>query len=302
MHKIVMIFLALLWAPVSLAAMPDMPAGTAWYLHADLVTMRDGAASRELYRWLDSEVFAELREETGIDLGQELHLVTAHSSLDTGLSIVFEGPLSETAQNKMLAIMTLKADPDLREFKGKDYYSAVSEHVKGNVAGPLGPLNNAAFVSFDVPGHVLVTSQESQMHTLLAQNGRMQAIGKHKGALLVLTADRTLLQAGVRPEAIGNSADDWDSNILRNAEQIALLMADQDGKLAIEAQLKARDPRLTESLGNVISGLISLQAFNSELDPELRALLANTRVSARDALLNVTTLLDPADLLRLLAD
>ena len=40
----------------------DLPAAR-WYAHIDLVEMRASDAGRELYDWLDEEVFEKLRDE-----------------------------------------------------------------------------------------------------------------------------------------------------------------------------------------------------------------------------------------------
>ena len=75
--------------------------------------------------------------------------------------------------------------------------------------------------------------------------------------------------------------DDWESNIVRNTEQAALLMADESGQLAIEAQLVSTDPKMAEAIGGIVNGLIALQAFNSELGPELQS--TDTKHTSRSA-------------------
>ena len=56
-------------------------------------------------------------------------------------------------------------------------------------------------------------------------------------ALVVLTAEKGLIQAGMQAEQVDVDGDDgWQSNILRNTEQVALLIADIAGKIGIETQ------------------------------------------------------------------
>ena len=59
---------------------------------------------------------------------------------------------------------------------------------------------------------------------------------------------------------------------------------------------------MTQSLGSIVNGLIALQAFSSELEPEISAFLRNTQVDVDDTILKVTTVLDPDDVVKLLGD
>jgi len=87
--------------------------------------------------------------------------------------------------------------------------------------------------------------------------------------------------------------DDWESNILRNTKQAAVLIADKDGMIAIEAQLVSTDPKMAAAIGAIVNGLISLQAFNSDLGPEIQELIRNTRVEVVDNTLSINTVFDP---------
>lgn len=302
MNKLLVVLLALASFPVTAGAALDLPGGTVWYLHADLEAMRSSDAGRDLYRWLEKEVLEEVKAEVGIDVGKEVQKVTAYSGLDSGVAIVLQGPISETTRDKLMAMMALRAGYDLREHKGMDYFLAGAEPLEVSTANIDVDFDETAFVSFAIPQKVIVTSHEPQMRELLNNKGRIVGGGSHKGAMLVLTADKTFVQAGLKTEAFADEGNNWNSNILRNTEEVAVMIADQKGLLAIEAQLTSRDPRLTQSLGSVINGLISLQAFSDDIPQELRNTLSNTRVTANGAVLNVSAVLNPADLVQLMSD
>jgi hypothetical protein len=155
-------------------------------------------------------------------------------------------------------------------------------------------LEDGGYFSFDVKHKVIVTSTEGQMKELLKNGGKVTGMGSHPNALFVLTADKSLVQAGLRTDELVDDDDDWDSNILRNTRQAALLVADDDGFIAIEAQLVVNEPGMAESMGGIINGLISLQAFNSELDPEIVSLIQNTKVGVKGSTLSISTVVDPA--------
>ena len=143
------------------------------------------------------------------------------------------------------------------------------------------------------------------MHDLLDGDGEVSGAGSHDGALLVLSANQTLVQAGFNTEGIedveGYDDDDWESNIMRNTQEAALLMADEDGRIAIEAQLVSTDPKMAEAIGGIVNGLIALQAFNDDLGPEFQNLIRTTKVEVNESVLKISTVLDP-DLMVLILD
>lgn len=280
----------------------DFPAGTVWYLHADLERMRATESGSGMYNWLNGEIFVEINDEVGIDLNREVERLTAYSHDQFGTVIVVDGPVTRETRDKLLAIVALQAKYDVHEFSGKTYYFASDGPGIAHDNGPLRDLDGSAYFSFDVPGKMIVASQEGQMHELLANNGRIAGGGSHNGALFVLSADREFVKAGLRTEHFAGSEDSWDSNILRNTEQAAFMLSDRGGMLAFDLQLKSKDPRMAESIGSIVNGLVSLQMFNADLDPDVRALIENTRIKVEDAMLNLSAVIDPKLLMRIIDD
>ncbi len=80
------------------------------------------------------------------------------------------------------------------------------------------------------------------------------------------------------------------------------MIADSDGQIVIEAQLVSSEPEMAQSLGGIINGLIALQAFNDDLDPEILRLIQNTKVEVKDSTLSINTVIDPALVILLLED
>jgi len=273
----------------------DLPEDTIWYLHADLEAMRDGEAGSKLYAWFEDEVVDDVREEVGIDIGKEIESLTAFADLQDGTVIIANGPMAKDTQDKLLALAAQQGPVDPREYKGKTYYFFGDEDDPGESGGKfLEDLEDSVFVSFAVQGKALVTGTEAQMQALLDNKGKVSGPGSHDGALLVLTANKALVQAGMQTDALADEDDDdWDSNILRNTREVALLVADKSGQLAIEAQLQSTDPKMAQALGAIVNGLIGLQAFNSELEPGLQNLIRHTRVEVLENVLSISTLIDP---------
>jgi hypothetical protein len=279
----------------------DFPSGTVWYAHADLEQMRNADSGTDLYNWVNGEVFIEIHEEIGIDVGKETDRITAFADGERGAVVIVEGPVSQESRDKILALAASEMDLNLLKSGGRSYYQ-FGEESDAAADGDLESFEDGGFVSFDVKGKVIVTSTEEQMKALLKSGGKVTGMGSHPNALFVLTADKSLIQAGLRTDEIADDDDGWDSNILRNTEQAAILIADSDGFIAFEAQLVSSEPGMAESLGSIINGLIALQAFNSKMDPEIASLLRNTRIEVEDRTLSIKTVIDPVHIIKILDD
>ena len=109
----------------------------------------------------------------------------------------------------------------------------------GNIEIQLESLEDESWVSTDLKNKVIVTSSEEQMQAMLKNGGKIAGSRSHDSALVVLTAEKTLLQAGMNSDALGDDDDGdsgWDSNILRNTKQVAFLVTGD-----LSAQLAAKD-------------------------------------------------------------
>lgn len=302
-------FLLLLSLPLQAGAevtATDLPNDTIWYMHLDLQTMRTAPSGNRLYGWIEEEIGEEVREEAGIDISTEVNAITAYSDASNGTVVVSDGPLTRESQERLLAIATLEADGaiDILEYKGMTYYHVGDEEDEADAGDePFDGLEDSAWFSFAVGGKAILTSTEKQLQALLDSGGRIAGAGSHDGAMFVLSADKTFVQAGLQTDNLASEYDDdWESNILRNTRQAALLVADKAGMIAIEANLVSTEPKMAEAIGGIVNGLISLQAFNPDLEPDVQAMIRNTRVEVMDATLSINTVIDPEIIAALLAD
>jgi hypothetical protein len=274
----------------------DLPDNAFWYMHADLEAMRGSSGGQKLFVWFEDEVGEEVREETGIDVSAEVNSVTAFANREGGTVILVQGPISGNTRDKLLAMAASKGPVDPREHRGKTYYFFGDPDDEGRPSEePFEDLEDSTYVSFAVDGMAIVTAREAQMQDLLQSGGKISRPASGDGAMLILSASKTLVQAGLQPGSLGDDGDggDWESNIVRNTEQAALLVADESGMLAIAAQLVSTDAKMAEAIGGIVNGLIGLQALNGDLDPEIKSLIRNTKVQVRDRVLEISTVLDP---------
>ena len=273
----------------------DLPEASKWYFHADFEEMRSSEAGKHLYAWLQDEVFEEVVEETGIDLEKETDQITAFATSGENVVIVIEGDVSQETKDKVLAIAGVSGSLDKLGSGSKAYYF-VGENDDhdghSNIDIDIDSFDDGAYFSFVVKNKILVAATKADMETMIANNGKHPGATSSNGALFVLSAERSLMQAGARAGDLGDDLD-WDSNILRNTEQAALIVADEKGKIAIEAQLRTTEKEMADSLASIVRGLISLQIFNDDLDPEIASLLQNTSVNTDGTALTIKIAMDP---------
>ena len=302
------ICLLFLGLPATLFAdVASLPANAQWYFHADFDKMRSTEAGRHLYGWLEDEVFTEIREEVGVDLDKEADTLTAYAVSEERIVVVMDGRISQATEDKILAMAAASGSLDKLGSGSRIYYHVKEGHDPEAAADPaesgeehdtdkvdieVDGFEDGAYVTFAVKNKLIVASTREDIEALIANKGRIDAGNSPRDALFVLSAERSLMQAGVQAGELGDEIG-WDSNILRNTEQAALLIADEAGKLAIEAQVVATEKEMADSLASIVRGLISLQVFNEDLDPELAEFLQNTSVSVDDTTLMVKVLLDP---------
>jgi len=291
----------LLVAPVAAVAANDVPESADWYLYVDLQRMKSEEAGKPLYDWFNDEVIIEVKDEAGIDIEREVRNLTAFSVTGQGPVIVIEGDFTTETRDKLMAMIAAGGDISPLKASGRTYYrvgegdgDGKASYKSEDIDISFDSLDDGGWVSLDVKDKILFTGTEAQMKNLLANKGRIPGPGKGKGALLVLTAEKTLLQASMNTGMLSDDGgDDIDSKILRNTEQIAFLLAVAANKLAIEAELITSEPEMAQSLASVARGLISLVAFDDSMDAEMVAMLQSTKIEAKGNSLNLSLAVDP---------
>ncbi len=290
-------------ADLSDAGVPD---SATWYLHLDLEEMRTSVAGGKLYAWFDDEVMSEIREEVGIDLDKETDRITAFSAPGAGTVVSIEGNISQESQDKVLALAAGVDTLQTLKFERKTYYYIEGDgdrgghrHRNGNIE--IDSFENGVYFSFALKNRVIVTSTSEQMESMLASNGKIAKRSSPSGTLFVLTAEKSLVQAGLRPDEF-EADDGWESNILQNAEHVAMMVADVAGNLAVEVRLVTREADMAESLASIARGLISLAVFDDDMEPEVAEALRSTKVAVDDRTLTIKVVLDADLVVATLAD
>jgi hypothetical protein len=296
----ILLLLALLAVPVLASAdANNVPGNANWYFYVDLKQMRSGGPGAPMYNWLRDEVMEEIRDDAGIDVEKEVDRVTSYSSGDDGAVLIVDGKLSQETRDIIMAFIASGGDINPLKSGRNTYYhfqgdESIDEDVvyeAGNVGFSIESLGEESWISMAIKDKVIITSTEGHMKALLDNKGRVKGSRSVDGALMVLTAEKTLVQAGMKSGMLGE--DEWDSNILRNTEQVAFLISAAANQLAIEAKLITTEAEMAESLASVARGLISLMSFDDEMDAETAAVLKGTRIEAKGNSLSLSLAVDP---------
>lgn len=302
MRYLRLLFIGLMLALPLSATASNVPGSAQWYLHIDFNKMKSEEAGKPVYGWMQDEIFVEIREESGVDLDKEMERLTAYSVAGDGTVIVVDGKFSQETRDKVMTYVAAEGDINPRKSDGKKYYrigdpensdSNVS-YESGDIEVTIDTLEDGAWISTDINGKLLITAREEQMVALLGNKGRIAGTRTNGKAILVLTAEKALLQAGMNSGMMDDDGDsDWDSNILRNTEEIAFLVAAAANKLAVEAQLVATDTDMAESLASVVRGLIALMSFDDSMGSQMSAMLQGTQVETKGNSLHISLAIDP---------
>ena len=288
-------FLLIMLIPVGASAgiePGDLPADSTWYLHIDFAQMRDSEAGNGIYEWLDEEVNAEIVDEIGINLYGETDTLTAYSA-GTGFVMVMEGGYSQDTRDKLLALAATAEEFDMIQSRDGNYYYVAGELEGHDPDIEIDGMDDPGYMSFAIDNKIIMTGTEEQMQELLDNRGRITGQGSHEDALFVLTAERSFVQAGVDAEGMEVDGDGFDSNIAQNTREVAVMIAEMAGKIAVEAQIVTTEAEVADSMASIVRGLIALQIFSEDMDPEVAEVLRNTRVDVDGNNLKISVALSP---------
>ena len=300
---IVMLLLALPGLALGEFTASGLPATSTWYFHADFDEMRGSDAGKPLYAWLQREVFADVRDDAGIDLDKEADSITAFSAVESGAVVSIEGNISQETRDKLLAMAAGADEFDTLKHRGTTFYYAKGDNHEKNNKIEVDSFENGVYFTFALEDRILATSSREQMELMLDSKGKLPERSADRGTLIVLTAEKSLIQAGIQADQVEDDGDGgWRSNILKNTEQLAVMVADAAGKIAVETRLIATQPEMAESLASIVRGLISLAMFSEDMDPEVSQFLMGTTVDVDGSALNIRVALDPESVVVALDD
>lgn len=286
----------------------DLPEQTAWYLHLDLEQMQNTVTGQYISDFVDEDVFEEIREETGLDLRNELEGITAFGSSEDGedAAVVFHGRLSKETKDTLLELLRDEAN-DIGEenlsgvsvysFEDLDFDHHHHGHSRDHDDDDSGPTisidgDETVYLGFGKANQTMITPNRRLLESWAAAGGRFRGVSQnYPGALLVLEADRSLVQGGVRKNVLSHGP--WNSSIGKSMEQIAVILFDEAGRAALDVSILTTTPDTAESLHNVVKGLIALKSLAADDEPEIAAILGETDVDLAGSQVTLKARIDP---------
>ena len=266
----------------------DMGSLSDWYVHVDFEYMRKTESGKKRYAWMEQEVFDDLKEDAGIDVDRDLNQIIARSDGNEGVIVVMNGTVRQEHKDQIMALAaTQNLDLAPRKAGRREYY-----WMEGDSNDE--PFEDGAFFSFDVKDKFILTSSEDAIKELLGNGGRVATKGKN-----------TMLMFSAKNPGVGGASNgnvEWDSNIMQNTEEAMLSIADDNGKVRVKAELVATEAEMADSLASIVRGLISLQVFNDEIEPELADVLKSTSVEVNDRTLSIGLSVDSDTVVEAMGD
>ncbi|MDH4018658.1 MAG: hypothetical protein OEU84_03580 [Xanthomonadales bacterium] len=290
----------------------DIPSGSNWYVHVNLDLIQNSEVGRRFLLEKADEVLNEIQEELKVDIRGEIQGVTVfggslpkHGDSENDGAVILHGAISAQTQDALLSALESKgADVIRNDSTGLAYYmiedgdgTMTYTDEDGQVRDVDWGQREDIYFSFGAT-QTMITQNLEMMQSFLDSGGYLGGFEvADSEALLVLQADRALLQGGANTSA--ELGEDWDSSVLKNVDAVALVIAEDMSGLQINAQLSASSPEVAMSVRNIVEGLVALKALDDS-DAVLGEILRQVRFESEgsELYMNVPVATDQIEALR----
>jgi hypothetical protein len=290
----------------------DIPTGSNWYVHVNLDLIQNSEAGRRLMLETVDDALDDIQEELDVDIRNEIQGITVfgvklpvNGNAENDGAVILHGAISAQTQDALLSTLERKgAQISTLNSAGLAYYRVADGDGTMSFTDDDGHVKNvtwgnreALYFSFGTT-QTLVTHNQDMMQSFLDAGGYLGGFeNSDSEALLVLQADRALLQGGANTSV--HIGADWDSSVLKNVDAVALVIAEDHGGLQISAQLTANSPEIAMSVRNIVEGLVALKALD-ESEGALGEVLRQVRFESdgSDLHVNVPVTAEQIEVLR----
>lgn len=184
-------------------------------------------------------------------------------------AVVLHGSISAADQQTLLAKIDLEGAEVKTEYENSLAWYTMVKHSEtmtttdedGNTETKLKGSAEELYFSFGAT-QTLVTQNRELMQAFVDSNGYLGGFENNDaGALVILHADRALLQGGANTSVDFN--DKWESSILKNLKSAALVVAEENGGIHVNVELTAASEDAAMSVRNIAEGLVALKALEA---------------------------------------
>lgn len=260
--------------PQATADRPFLAEDSAYFLQINFAEMRQSPAGSQLFDWVNDEILEEIADELGDDLGQDfaenldgISIFGAGDEQDP--VILLHGYLTQQLHDHLRSSLLEEGDAVSLESRNGIEYFAIDDHDIDFDVLKIDSDDDTIFYSIGNIGHgqSLITTSEDVLDEFL-NNGAMLNSAL-TSELIVLQANRPLLQGALNTRHEALSDGPWESNFIKNVEQFGFVLADENDTFDIRLQAITKTPSMASALANLAEGLISLKTIADDGDGDL---------------------------------
>lgn len=241
----------------TLSAQPTAAENSSYFIHYNLVGMRQGRAARAVAEWFDTQLVEHMSEEEVARLDS---ISIFGSGPDQTPAVLLDGTMTEamhTAAVERILALEDEVPVEQQTLKGQEIFvidGAIELGFEGfSNSGKISPtyvaLGNIG------PGQGLITPDRALLERFLDNGNRLDS--EPPPGLLVVRAEPALIQAGLDLDRARIPEQEWASQILRNVGAVALTVLDGQQQVRVEIRTSSASETLARSLADMIEGMIS---------------------------------------------
>lgn len=276
----------------------DIPPDSKWYIHVSLAAMENNEAGATVLDWLNDEVTDEIEEDTGLQPLEEVDEVLLYGDGDENFVMRIVGELSDEALERIREQIDSVDDVTTRNDGWGEYY--IFEDADREMQIDSGEVNintDTIYASMARDNALIVTSNAD----LLAAEVRGVRGGNNN--VLILDGPNPFIQIGVNTDELGASGTfDFDSDLLRKTSKVALMIGSTGDAFDFQTLITATDPQVTDSMANIVRGLIGLQTLSGEIPQPVSDIINSLRVESDSTGMSIKAYVAPDQLKALLED
>ncbi|MEO0366547.1 MAG: hypothetical protein AAF265_13785 [Pseudomonadota bacterium] len=300
--KVTTLCLSLLIASTSLPAAAevsnrDIPPDALWYINIDMESLRTSKPGQVILDWVDDEVVDDMEKEFDFDAGEDLDRLFFHGNAEGSFSARILGTLSDATRAHMLSEMLKNTDATLKNDGWGEYY--VIDDAGDEIEFDNGDMSldtDTIYVSLATGDGLFIASSAERLEA------EIRGIRGGNANVLVLDGRRPFLQIGVNADELDESQQfDFDSDLLRQTSQVALMIGSVGDSLDFHTRITATDPEVTDSMANIVRGLISLRMLSNEMPEAVGSIIDKLNVDSDSGGMSIRLQVTP-DEVRALSD
>ncbi|MEM9171156.1 MAG: hypothetical protein AAGA84_00470 [Pseudomonadota bacterium] len=272
----------------------QLPGNADWYVHLDFEQMRTSKAAAPLFEKIEADALGEVREEVSEELGvvldTEFTSFTVYGDTDGKAAAVLKGPIDEERKSALIDALADYDAVTLEKTARGDVYRMDTDQIKDK---DVNIKTSEVMMSLARKNTIVVGTDQQYFDFALSDR---RDVGR---SLKIMAAPKAFVQIGVNADALARTeGGPWQSGLLRQTRELALVISDNQGDVDLHLNMTANDPATTDSIANVIRGLVGLQALSGDGNDSLRTLLSNLKIENDSRGLNVRLVVSPDDLMQ----